>query len=142
MFRLKYIISTTLVLILLVITSIIKNQTRILEKKLNKLNIEINLKEQDINESQLDFYFLTSFIMSQVKPTIKKEEVYKNWNFIVSAYDFTIPNWERAGKVLNLIELKTIKKKWSEDIKSYYDQNQYITIAEEQLIDLLKTVKM
>ena len=60
MFRLKYVISTTLVIILLTITSIIKNQTRILEKKLSKLNKEINLKEQDINESQLDFYFLTS----------------------------------------------------------------------------------
>ena len=77
-----------------------------------------------------------------VKPAIKKEEIYKNWNFIVSSYDFTIPNGERAWTVLNLIELKTIKKKWSEDIKSYYDQNQYITITEEQLIDLLKTVKM
>ena len=60
MFRLKYVISTTLVIILLTITSVIKNQTRILEKKLSKLNKEINLKEQDINESQLDFYFLTS----------------------------------------------------------------------------------
>jgi hypothetical protein len=80
--------------------------------------------------------------MSQVKPTIKKEEIYKNWNFIVSSYNFTIPNGERAGTVLNLVELKTIKKKWSEDIKSYYDQNQYITVTEEQLIDLLKTVKM
>jgi len=80
--------------------------------------------------------------MSQVKPTIQKEEIYKNWNFIVSSYDFTIPNWKRAGNVLNLVELKTIKKKWSEEIKSYYDQNQYITVTEEQLIDLLKTVKM
>jgi len=80
--------------------------------------------------------------MTIVKNRIKKEEVYKNWNFIVSSYDFKIPNGERAGTILNLIELKTIKKKWSEDIKSYYDQNQYITITEEQLIDLLKTVKM
>jgi hypothetical protein len=80
--------------------------------------------------------------MSQVKPTIQKEEIYKNWNFIVSSYDFTIPNWKRAGDVLNLVELKTVKKKWSEEIKSYYDQNQYITVTEEQLIDLLKTVKM
>ncbi len=80
--------------------------------------------------------------MTIVKNNIKKEEIYKNWNFIVSSYNFTIPNWERAWKVLNLVELKTVKKKWSEEIKSYYDQNQYITIAEEQLIDLLKTVKM
>ena len=80
--------------------------------------------------------------MTQVKPSIEKEEIYKNWNFIVSSYDFKIPNWKRAWKVLNLVELKTVKKKWSEEIKSYYDQNQYITITEEQLIDLLKTVKM
>ena len=80
--------------------------------------------------------------MTIAKNNIKKEEIYKNWNFIVSSYDFTIPNWERAGKVLNLVELKTIKKRWSEDIKSYYDQNQYITVTEEQLVDLLKTVKM
>jgi len=76
------------------------------------------------------------------KSALQKEEIYKNWNFIVSTYNFTIPNWDRAGKVLNLVELKTVKKKWSEEIRSYYDQNQYITVTEEQLIDLLKTVKM
>ena len=37
-------------LILLSITSIIKNQTRILEKKLSKLYKEINLKEQDMGQ--------------------------------------------------------------------------------------------
>lgn len=76
------------------------------------------------------------------KSTIQKDEIYKNWNFVVSTYNFTIPNGERAGSVLNLVELKTVKKKWSEEIKSYYDQNQYITVTEEQLIDLLKKVKI
>ncbi len=80
--------------------------------------------------------------MSQQTTKIQKEEIYKNGNFIISSYDFTIPNWERAWTVLNLIELKTVKKKWSDDIKSYYDQNQYITITEEQLVDLLENVKM
>lgn len=80
--------------------------------------------------------------MTVENKNIKKDEIYKNWNFIVSTYDFIIPNWERAGTVLNLVELKTVKKKWSENIKSYYDQNQYITVSEEQLIDLLKTVKI
>ncbi len=79
--------------------------------------------------------------MSENK-NIDKEEIYKNWNFVVSTYDFTIPNGERAGTVLSLVELKTVKKKWSEQIKSYYDQNQYITVSIEQLIDLLKTVKI
>tara|TARA_B110000444_G_C18735280_1_gene545298 strand:+ start:530 stop:868 length:339 start_codon:yes stop_codon:yes gene_type:complete len=60
MFKLKIIIPTIIFLILLIITSIIKNQTRIIEKKLYKLNKIITLKEKDINESQLDYYFLSS----------------------------------------------------------------------------------
>ena len=60
MFRLKIIILSIIFLFLLVVTSIIKNQTRIIEKKLFKLDKKIALKEKDINESQLDFYFLTS----------------------------------------------------------------------------------
>ena len=60
MFKTKIIISTLIFLILLIITSIIKNQTRVIEKKLYKLDKKIALKEKDINESSLDFYFLTS----------------------------------------------------------------------------------
>ena len=60
MFRLKIIIPTIIFLFLLIITSMIKNQTRIIEKNLYKLNKTIILKERDVNESQLDFYFLTS----------------------------------------------------------------------------------
>ena len=60
MFKLKIVIPTIIFLILLIITSIIKNQTRTWEKKLLKISKKIALQEKDINESQLDFYFLTS----------------------------------------------------------------------------------
>ena len=60
MLKLRVIIPDIIFLIFLFVTSIIKNQTRIIEKKLYKLNTKIILKEKDINESQLDFYFLTS----------------------------------------------------------------------------------
>jgi len=60
MFRSKIIMSTAIFILLLIITSIIKNQTRIIEKKLYKLNKKITVNEKSINESQLDFYFLTS----------------------------------------------------------------------------------
>jgi|TARA_B100001059_G_scaffold216885_1_gene235654 cell division protein FtsL len=69
MFKSKIIISTIIFLILLIITSIVKNQTRLTEKKLYNLNKKINLQERDINESQLDFYFLTS--PSQLEKKIK-----------------------------------------------------------------------
>ena len=60
MFRSKIIMSTAIFILLLIITSIIKNQTRITEKKIYKLSQKITLKQRDVNESQLDFYFLTS----------------------------------------------------------------------------------
>ena len=60
MFKSKIIISTVIFLFFLIITSIIKNKTRIIEKKINNLNKQIISKERDLNESQLDFYFLTS----------------------------------------------------------------------------------
>ena len=60
MFKLKITISTIIFLTLLIITSKIKNKTRIIEKDLYKLNKKISLKEKDINESQLDFHFLTT----------------------------------------------------------------------------------
>ncbi|MDB9744496.1 hypothetical protein OAA82_00885 [Pelagibacteraceae bacterium] len=60
MVRSKIIIPIIIFLFLLIIISIIKNETRIIEKKLSKLKQQIILKEKDFNESELDFYFLTS----------------------------------------------------------------------------------
>ena len=60
MFNFKLLVSVSFFVSLLIITSIIKNQTRIIEKKLDKFNKKIALMEKDINESELDFYFLSS----------------------------------------------------------------------------------
>ncbi len=60
MFKLKIFISITIFSFLLITTSIIKNQTREIEKKINNLSESIFYKERDINESQLDYSYLTS----------------------------------------------------------------------------------
>ena len=60
MFKIKYVICTALFVFFLVITSFIKNESRLLEKKINNLNIEIASKEKDYNEAQLDFNYLSS----------------------------------------------------------------------------------
>ena len=60
MFKTKIIITTTLIITFLILTSIIKNKTRVLEKKIINLNSTITLKEKNINEAQLDFNYLTS----------------------------------------------------------------------------------
>ena len=60
MFKLKMLVSVVIFSSLLVITSIIKNQTREIEKKIYTLSDIIFLKEKDLNESQLDFSYLIS----------------------------------------------------------------------------------
>ena len=60
MFKLKYTISLTIFFFFLFFTSFIKNQTRVIEKQISNLNEKIYAKEKDINESQLDFDYLTS----------------------------------------------------------------------------------
>ena len=95
MFKLKILVLPIIFLFLLIITSIIKNQTRIIEKKLYKLNKKILLKEKNINESQLDFYFLTSPAEIEKKIIILSQNHYspiQNSKIFLSLSDFTDVN--------------------------------------------------
>ena len=60
MFKTKIVISISLFVTFMVITSAIKNKARFIEKQISSLNIKILEKKKDINEAQLDFYYLTS----------------------------------------------------------------------------------
>tara|TARA_Y200000002_G_scaffold119904_1_gene98280 strand:- start:117 stop:428 length:312 start_codon:yes stop_codon:yes gene_type:complete len=60
MFEKRYLILFFIFMSLLVITSSIKNETRLIEKKISILKEKILLKEKNINETELDFYYLTS----------------------------------------------------------------------------------
>ena len=60
MFKTKFIISISILVTFLIITSMIKNKTREIEKKILNLNVKILSKEKNINETQLEFYYLTS----------------------------------------------------------------------------------
>ena len=60
MFKTKFIISTVIFVSFLIITSVVKNKTRIIEKKISNLKKVILIKEKNINEAELDFYYLSS----------------------------------------------------------------------------------
>ena len=60
MFKTKFIISISVFVTFLLITSVIKNKTRITEKKISNLKKDILVKEKNVNEAELDFYYLTS----------------------------------------------------------------------------------
>ncbi len=60
MFKLKILFSVLIFSLLLIITSFIKNQTREIEKEIFYISKKIHNKEKDLNESQLDFFYLSS----------------------------------------------------------------------------------
>ena len=60
MFKLKIFISVVIFSFFLIGTSSIKNKTREIEKKINILSENNLKKEKNLNEVQLDFYYLTS----------------------------------------------------------------------------------
>jgi hypothetical protein len=111
MYKSKIFISTLIFLIFLIITSIIKNQTRIIEKKLHKLNELTSLKEKDINESQLDFYFLSSPAEIEKKIKILDQNNYlpiENSKIFLSLSNY-INIQKNISEINNLYEEKTKK---------------------------------
>ena len=60
MFKTRYLISFFIFVSLLIVTSAIKNETRMIEKKIFILKETILVKEKNINETQLEFFYLTS----------------------------------------------------------------------------------
>ena len=76
MFKIKIFVSVITFSILLIVTSIIKNQTREIEKKILNLSKIIKTKEKDLNESQLDFTYLSSPLIIHDKIKLIDNEKY------------------------------------------------------------------
>ena len=60
MFKMRLIIVSFIFISFLLITSITKNKTRVIEKNISNFTKKILIKTKDINEAQLDFHFLSS----------------------------------------------------------------------------------
>ena len=110
MFRTKFIISITIFVTFLIITSAIKNKTRVIEKQILNLNAKILIKKKDINETQLDFYYLTSPSEIEKKLDIIGFDNYqpiKYSNIFFDISDFT----EIQNKISNLKNIDEKKQK-------------------------------
>ena len=99
MFRTKFMISISIFVILLLATSVIKNKTRVIEKQISNLNKIILVKEKNVNEAELDFYYLTS-----------PEELEKKLNLI--GFNNYQPI-KYSNIYFNISELTEIKNKFS-----------------------------
>ena len=113
MYKFKIFLSISIFSILLIGTSIIKNQTREIEKKILKINKVLIYKERDFGESKLDFYYLTSpsFIESKVKLLDSDEYIPMEYsNIFFSLKDF-IKLHDQIAIQNNLNEKKLKKNK-------------------------------
>ena len=104
MFKLKIFASVVIFAFLLVGTSIIKNKTRELEKKIHYLSKEISLKEKDYKESELDFAYLTSPKMIEKKIDHHDRNKYFPMDF--SKIFLNLSNFENIKK--KLVEKKML----------------------------------
>mgnify|MGYP000456707433 FL=1 len=108
----KLIISSVIFVSLLLITSTIKNKTRLIEKEILNLNTQILIKKKDINETQLDFYYLTSPLEIEKRLKIIGLENYQP--IVHSKIFFDISDFTKIkNKITNLKRPneKKIKKK-------------------------------
>ena len=112
MFKMKFIIAITVFISFLLVTSTIKNKTRVIEKNISNLNTKIFIKTNDINETQLDFDYLTSPAEIEKKISIIGFDNYQPIKY--SRIFFDISDFiEIQNKISNLkkIDEKKIQKK-------------------------------
>ena len=112
MFKTKLIISITIFIIFSVVTSTVKNKTRLIEKKITNLKNKISIKKNDINEAQLDFHYLTSPSEIELKLSIigfDKYKPIKHSNIYFDIDDFTGNN-NKISNSKTLNEKKIQKK--------------------------------
>ena len=74
----KFVISIIVFSLSLFCTSIIKNKTRVIEKKILIHKKDISNLQRNLYESQLDYYYLTSPKMLQEKITFLTNDEYNH----------------------------------------------------------------
>ena len=110
--KLKLVISVVIFTILISITSAIKNQTRIIEKDISKINKRVTTLKKDLNETQLDFFYLSS--PSNLSKKLKNLDLvdYTTMDFsrIYLSYNDFI-NFKNKFSILDKHHEKKIQKK-------------------------------
>ncbi len=108
MFKLKVFIILVVFSCLLVGTSIIKNKTREIERNIYSLKKIVNLKEKDLKESQLDFFYLTSPLIIEKK--IEHLDANKYFPMEFSNIFLNLSNFMDLEKKLAIQEKQNEKK--------------------------------
>ena len=109
MSKINLIISIIIFSIFLGITSTIKNQTRIIEKNIYKIDKKIATIERDLHETQLDFFYVSSpgYLSKKIQQLAFIEYVPMDFSRIYFDYkDFIDPQ-----KKITILKIDNEKKK-------------------------------
>ena len=107
----KFIISLSVFISFLLITSVIKNKTRVIEKQISNLNTKIFLDKKNISEAQLDYNYLSSPLEIEKKLDIIGNNNYQpidHSKLFLNISDFT--NMDSKVSKLKIKDEKRLKK--------------------------------
>ena len=108
MSKINLIISIFIFSILLGITSIIKNKTRIIEKSIYKIDIKIAALEKDLHETQLDYFYVSSpgYLSKKIKQLAFIEYVPMDFSRIY----FNYRDFKDSQKKITILKIDNEKK--------------------------------
>ena len=112
MFNPKLFFSLAVFTFFLIITSLVKNQSRIIEKQIKGLNINIIAKEKNISEAEIEFSYLSSPNEIEKKfnsEGLEKFEPIKHSNIFYDVHDFNTLE-KKLSNLINIDEKKIRKK--------------------------------
>jgi cell division protein FtsL len=99
----KFIITLSIFISLLLVTSTIKNKTRVIEKNISNLNTKILYKTNEINEAQLDFHYLSSPAEIEKKLTFIGFDNYQPIKY--SSIFFNISDFTAIQKKISILKI-------------------------------------
>tara|TARA_B100001029_G_scaffold170406_1_gene166174 strand:- start:238 stop:576 length:339 start_codon:yes stop_codon:yes gene_type:complete len=112
MFKINLIVSIFVFAILLIITSVVKNKTRIIEKNIYKIDRKIAVIEKDLHETQLDYFYVSSpgYLSKKIKQLDFIEYMPMDFSRIYFSYrDFN--DSQKKITTLKVFNEKKTKKK-------------------------------
>ena len=106
--KIKLIISICIFSTLLVVTSVIKNETRIIEKKIYKIDRKILKIGKDLHETQLDYFYVSSpgYLSKKIKQLAFIEYIPMDFSRLYLNYTDLMD----SQKKITILKIKNEKK--------------------------------
>ena len=105
----KIILSILIFSVLLGLTSIVKTQTRIIEKNIIKIEKKISILERDSHETELDYFYLSS--PKSLSKKIKQLDLTEYQPMDFSKIYLTFNDFLKSHKKISILNTNNEKKK-------------------------------